>query len=165
MHFLCFYLFFELSFVQPDNHIGWATPMPFASIYPTHPRTNSWNCCEKKLRISGAGTWQFLCFWFSDIGFFNFFFFPNENHLGFHMRYHLFLHNGWLLQNLEKDFVRTNMHTTVSLRMTKNFTRDIFKWKELSLCSFAQPVPTVNFFLTWDKSPDSTVNWSRIDQI
>ena len=31
------------------------------------------------------------------------------------MRYHLFLHNGWFLQNLGKDFIRTNMHTTVAL--------------------------------------------------
>ena len=47
------------------------------------------------------------------IGFFKYFF-PNENQLGFHMRYHLFLHYGWFLQNLGKDFIRTNMHTTVS---------------------------------------------------
>ena len=37
----------------------------------------------------------------------------NENNLGFHMRYHFFLHYGWFLQNLGKDFIRTNMHTTV----------------------------------------------------
>ena len=29
------------------------------------------------------------------------------------MRYHLFLHYEWLLQNLGKEAVRTNMHTTV----------------------------------------------------
>ena len=29
------------------------------------------------------------------------------------MRYRLFLHYGWLLQNLEKDFIGTFMHTTV----------------------------------------------------
>ena len=40
-------------------------------------------------------------------------FFYNENHLGFYMRYHLFLHYGCFFQNLEKDFIRTNMHTTV----------------------------------------------------
>ena len=28
---------------QPQNHIGWATPMPFASINFTNPRTNPWN--------------------------------------------------------------------------------------------------------------------------
>ena len=37
---------------------------------------------------------------------------PNENQLGFHMRYCLFLHYVWFLQNLEKDFIQTNMHTT-----------------------------------------------------
>ena len=35
------------------------------------------------------------------------------NKLGVHMRYHLFLHYGWFLQNLGKDFIQTNMHTTV----------------------------------------------------
>jgi hypothetical protein len=38
---------------QPDNHIGWATSMPFSSIYPTHSRTNIWNCFEKILGIGG----------------------------------------------------------------------------------------------------------------
>ena len=28
-------------------------------------------------------------------------------------RYHLFLHYGWFLQNHGKDFIPTNMHTTV----------------------------------------------------
>ena len=32
---------------------------------------------------------------------------------GFHMRYHFFLYYGCFLQNLRKDFIRTNMHTTV----------------------------------------------------
>ena len=36
-----------------------------------------------------------------------------ENKQPVHMRYHLFLHYGWFLQNLGKDFIRTNMHTTV----------------------------------------------------
>ena len=29
------------------------------------------------------------------------------------MRYHLFLHYGWFLQNIGKDFIPTNMHMTV----------------------------------------------------
>ena len=29
------------------------------------------------------------------------------------MRYHFFLHYGWFLQNLEKDFIPTLLHTTV----------------------------------------------------
>ena len=36
---------------------------------------------------------------------------------GFHMRQRLFLHYGWFLQNLEKGFIRTNMHTTVDLNI------------------------------------------------
>ena len=46
-----------------------------------------------------------FCFWL----------YLNENKQAVHMRYHLFLHYGWFLQNLEKDFIRTNMHTTVHL--------------------------------------------------
>ena len=41
-------------------------------------------------------------------------FFLHENLLGFDMRYHLFLHYGWFLHNLGKDFIRTNMHMIVS---------------------------------------------------
>merc|ERR1711971_1205233 len=37
----------------------------------------------------------------------------NENKQPVHMRYHLFLQYGFFLQNLGKDFIRTNMHTTV----------------------------------------------------
>ena len=31
------------------------------------------------------------------------------------MRYHFFLHYGWFLQNFEKDFIPTLLHTTVTL--------------------------------------------------
>ena len=44
-------------------------------------------------------------------------FFINEQTKGFHMRYHSFLHYGWFLQNLGKDFIRTNMHMTVHTNM------------------------------------------------
>ena len=42
-----------------------------------------------------------------------------ENKQPVHMRYHFFLLYGWFLQNLGKESVRTNMHTTVYL---PNFT-------------------------------------------
>ena len=45
---------------QPHDHISWATPMPFASINSTNPRTNPWNFHEKILRIGGAGKWGFF---------------------------------------------------------------------------------------------------------
>ena len=38
---------------QPDDHIGWATSMPFASINSTDPRTNPAQFREKILRIDG----------------------------------------------------------------------------------------------------------------
>ena len=89
--------------------------MPFASINPTNPRTNPWKFHEKILRIGGAGKWVF--FW---VGHFDFFFSQfffllhlNENKQTFHMRCHFFLHYAWFLQNLGKETVRTNMHTTV----------------------------------------------------
>jgi hypothetical protein len=39
----------------------------------------------------------------------------NEIKQPIHMRYHLFLHYGWFLQNLGKDLIQTNMHTTITL--------------------------------------------------
>ena len=46
---------------EPDNHIGWATSMPFTSINPiTNPRTNPWNFCEKILRIGGVENLRFF---------------------------------------------------------------------------------------------------------
>ena len=47
----------------------------------------------------------------------------NENKQPVHMRYHLFLHYGWFLQNLGKDFIRTNMHTTVLQLIQDNLRR------------------------------------------
>ena len=38
---------------QSDTHISWVTLMPFPSIYPTDPRTNPAQFCEKILRIDG----------------------------------------------------------------------------------------------------------------
>ena len=45
---------------QPDNHIGWATSLPFTSIYSIHQRTNPWKFHKKVLRIGWAGKWLFL---------------------------------------------------------------------------------------------------------
>ena len=85
--------------------------MPFPSIYSSHPRTNPWNFCKKILRIGRA--WKCNFFWSLIIGFLCLVF-PNENHHhGFHMRYHLFLHYELFLKNLKKDFILTNMSTTV----------------------------------------------------
>ena len=38
---------------------------------------------------------------------------------GFHMRYHFFLYYEWFLENLRKDFIRTNMHTTVGAKLVQ----------------------------------------------
>ena len=51
--------------VQPDDHIGWATSMPFASIYSTEifmKNIESWRCWKMKF--------CFLFFLFVVIGFF-----------------------------------------------------------------------------------------------
>ena len=63
MHFFaCFRPYIH----QADKHIGWATLMPFPSIYPTDPRTNLWNFREKILRMDGFENSVFLRwpFWF-----------------------------------------------------------------------------------------------------
>ena len=78
--------------------------MLITSIYSTYQALKFW-----RKNVENWRSWKMtFCF----VGFFKFFFL-NENHLGFHMRYHLFLHYWWFLQNLEKGFILTNMHTTV----------------------------------------------------
>ena len=44
-----------------------------------------------------------FCFWYLVFGIL--IFFPNENQFGFHMRYHLFLHYGWFLQEIGQQFL------------------------------------------------------------
>ena len=44
--------------------------------------------------------------------FFGYWVFQRKIVLFFHMRYRLFLHYGWFLQNPAQGFIRTNMHTT-----------------------------------------------------
>ena len=88
---------------QPDHHIGWAKSMSFTSIYPTRPRTNPWNFCKKYWQLAELENDIILS------GHFDFFLFRNF-FKSFHMRYHLFLHYGLFLQNLEKDFIQTNMY-------------------------------------------------------
>ena len=61
----------------------------------------------------------------------------NENKQPVHMRYHLFLHYGWFLQNFGKDFIRTNMHTTVlqliqdNLRRVRGNTTYLSEWIQI----------------------------------
>ena len=51
MHFLCC---FWAYIWQPHDHICWVTPMSFASINHTNPRTNPWPFCKKMLRIGDS---------------------------------------------------------------------------------------------------------------
>ena len=39
---------------QPDDHIGWAKWMPFASIIPTYPMTNLWNFGDNRSAFGGG---------------------------------------------------------------------------------------------------------------
>ena len=50
---------------QPHGNIGWAIPMPFASMNSTNPRTAPWNFHKKLLRIGDFEKWPFLSrpFW------------------------------------------------------------------------------------------------------
>ena len=58
--FACFWAYVQ----QPQNHIGWATSMTFASISSTNPRTNQLNFQKKILRI---GDFEKLSFFQSSI--------------------------------------------------------------------------------------------------
>ena len=49
--------------------------------------------------------------------------YKQKNKQPVHMRYHLFLQYGWFLQNLGKDFIPTNMHTTVGAKDTPLFNQ------------------------------------------
>ena len=46
------------------------------------------------------------------------------------MRYHFFLYYEWFLQNLRKDFIRTNMHTTVRNWLFR------FKFQNQKICIY-----------------------------
>ena len=145
--FFMFLPFFWAYVRQPDNHIGWATSMPFASIYSTYPKTNPRNFSKITLRIGGAGKWHFLVFWFLVIWFFkkekrN----PNETQLGFHMSYHLFLHSGWFLLNHGKDFIRTNMHTTAAALISDE-SSPLSWWRKISSL-------TMSSILLWTNKTD-----------
>ena len=59
-----FFMFLALFWAyigQPDDHIGWVTLMPFASINPIIPRTNLWNFGENCSAFWGG--WKTQFFW------------------------------------------------------------------------------------------------------
>ena len=69
----------------------------------------------------------------------------------------IFLQNGWFLQNLEKEAVRTNMHTTVDALVATQFIdlcKSILqhqalaiKQKNVAVCQYKmQPKKTIFFF-------------------
>ena len=45
---------------QPDNHIGWATPLAYTWVSSTYPRTISWNFGEKYSGLVDLKNWLFL---------------------------------------------------------------------------------------------------------
>ena len=61
-----------------------------------------------------------------------------------HMRYHLFLHHGWFLQNLGNDPIPTYMHTTVNLPEFTQFVQlmnrqnNSFKFKKKKMRNRSQ---------------------------
>ena len=83
---------------------------------------------KKILRIGGAGKLTFCSvFLFLVIGFFKkkcFLCFINEKTKGSY-EVAFFLHYGWFLQNLEKGFIPTNMHTTVLLSNLQNAFKNV----------------------------------------
>ena len=127
MYLSCFWAYVR----QPHNHIGWAKPMPFTLLNSTNRRTNLSNFHEKTLRIGGAGKWGFfrvghyLIFFFQKRKSFFCFISMKTSSPFISGTYNLFLHYGWFLQNLGKDFIRTNMHTTVPFQIMQRSP-----WKE-----------------------------------
>ena len=80
------------------------------------PKDQSLKCLRKILRIGGAGKWHFLVlgFWLLRFSKKKFVFSQWKSAW---LSYEV-LHYGWCLQNLEKDFIRTIMHTTVIALIT-----------------------------------------------
>ena len=95
--------------------------MPFVSIYSIHPRTNPWNFHEKILRIGGAGKWHFFGFWLLGFSKKNVLFFPNENQLGFHMRYHLHISAVWMVSSESWKILHPNYYAhDCTFKMNRN---------------------------------------------
>ena len=125
--------------VQPDNHMGWTTSMPFASIYSMYPRTNQWNFRKKILRIDSVENLTFLCrpFWIFSFNFF-FLLYPYSN-LSLFMWF-----QGWdeilmiTLISSKKLGVYRNMNITVPLADLFSF----FFWKNLK-------TPRRQFEINW----------------
>ena len=59
-HKKCIFGLFWAYVGQPHGHIGWAIPMPFASMNSTNPRTAPWNFHKKILRIGDFEKWPFF---------------------------------------------------------------------------------------------------------
>ena len=94
--------------------------MPFASINSTNPRTNPWKSHKKYWELAELENEFFfesaiLNFKMADSKIF--LLHLKKNKQAVHMIYHLFLKYVWFPQNLWKDIIRTNMHTTVPLKM------------------------------------------------
>jgi hypothetical protein len=114
-----------------------------ASISPDLHALDCKNCSQMVnlilVELENGNFW----IWFLVFGFC---FFPNENQLGSHMRYRLFLHHGWFVQNLGKDSIPTNMHTTVHTYSTlwMVFKKFVCQQGLLDACNLAYP--HTNFF-------------------
>ena len=114
MHFLCVYHFLSLRLTA-----WWPYKLSHINALWINlsysPKDQSLKSLQKNIDVWRSWKWHFLVFGFWLLGFSkkNCLFLLNGNQLGFHMRYHLFLLYGWFLQNLGKDYIRTNMHTNV----------------------------------------------------
>ena len=64
-----------------------------------------WELAELETEFFESSTWNDL-----------FLLHLNESKQPVHMGYHLFLHYEWFLQNLGKDFIRTDMHMTLTYK-------------------------------------------------
>jgi hypothetical protein len=102
---------------KPDNHL------PHFILFSEYlPKDQSLKFLQKNIEsLQGWKITFFFGFWL--LGFSNFVLLvPNENQLGFHMRYDLFLHYG-------KVFIRTNMHMTRSMIMQALFHSPCWHWQ------------------------------------
>ena len=93
---------------QPDDHRGWTTLIPFASIYSTNPRTNPWNFRKKYWELGELKISVFF-----ELAILIFLLHPHENQLKF------IVYNGWdtilMITLITSKFLAMRINTLYSV--------------------------------------------------
>ena len=114
LHFLLFLGCFWAYLGQLLHHVGWAAAMFFASINSTNKEPTHQIFAKKNWELAELENELFLVGHFDFFEKKNTFFQWKKPWLSYEVSLFFFLYYGWFLQNLGREAVRTNMHTTVA---------------------------------------------------